>query len=380
MASRLTARFVGTVTKPGRYGDGAGLHLFVKPTGRKSFVQRLTINGKRVDRGLGSPEWMPLTKVREIAIENWLTVRRGGNPWSGSDAARAESARGTGPTVREAVATVLGLQAPELGAKSISAWKTQGAIIVDAIGEMRIDEVTAADCLRVLRPIWTDRHATAKRVRAKLSAIMEWAIASEHRADNPAGPGLAKALPRVAARTENRASDPHAAIGQILASVPGAAPSPEAAAALALVAHTGVRSAEARGARWSEFDLAGWVWTLPPERSKMRRPHRVALTDATVAILKSLPRNGELVFPGRNGRELADTTLARTWRAAGGTGTVHGVRAAMRSWCEERAVGREVAEAILGHVVKGVEGVYQRADLLDRRAPVMAEWSAYIAT
>lgn len=389
MARRLIARFVETVSRAGRYGDGLGLQLLVKPTGAKSWVQRLTVDGKRLDRGLGPYPAIGLTAAREEAIENWRAVRRGRNPFADRDAHRIESRARNVPTVAKAVEAVIALQAGGLEAGSLAAWRRQCGYIVEVIGRKAVDEVTAADAIKVLAPMWSTKPATGRRVRSRLSAIMQWAIASGYRTDDPAGPALAMALPRNGNCTEHRAADDHVALPVILGRVQGSGARAALAGCLALVAHTGVRSAEARGAEWSEFDLDARLWTLPAGRTKMGREHRVPLTDATVALLRAARAYKhaklDLVFPnpranGGRGGAFDDTVLSRAWKAAGGSGTIHGLRTALRSWCADRGVDRAVAEAILGHAVKGTEGAYQRSDLLNLRQPVLAEYSAYLAS
>ena len=185
------------------------------------------------------------------------------------------------------------------------------------------------------------------------------------------------------------AADAHGALGAILDRVQGSGSPEPVADCLRFIAHTAVRSAEARGARWGEFDLDAATWAIPAGRTKMGREHKVPLSAPVVALLRRahgyrLRHLPELVFPSRRanggrGGMLQDTTLARALRDAGGSGTVHGLRTAFRSWCAESGVSREVAESALAHVVKGTEGAYMRSDLFDLRAPLMAEWSAYLS-
>jgi len=148
---------------------------------------------------------------------------------------------------------------------------------------------------------------------------------------------------------------------------------------------TAARSGEARGARWVEIDLSHALWTIPAERMKAGREHRVPLSDAAIALLRAMAvldsDPNAYVFPGfRQGRPLSDVALAKTVDAAGGAGaTVHGFRSTFRDWCAEAThYPRELAEAALAHTLGDkTEAAYQRGDLLEKRRRLMADWAAF---
>ena len=154
--------------------------------------------------------------------------------------------------------------------------------------------------------------------------------------------------------------------------------------ALEFVALTATRSGETRLARWTEIDVETATWTVPADRMKARRPHRVPLSQAALRVLESareVDDGSGLVFPSgtKSGRALSDNTLSKLLRELGVAMVPHGLRSSFRDWCGETGVPRELAEAALAHVVKGVEGAYARSDLLERRRPLMEAWGQYVA-
>ena len=196
---RLTAIFVKTVTRPGVYGDGGhgshGLRLIVRESAgggvRKSWTQRLIINGKPTTLGLG-PTWaVSLAEARELALENHRAARQGGDP-------RSQGA----PTFGEAVETVIAIHAEGWrdGGKSEKQWRASlNTYAMPKLGRKPVDQITTGDVLGVLLPIWGSKRETAQRVRSRIGAVMKWAVAQGHREDNPAGDAIGAALPKTTA-------------------------------------------------------------------------------------------------------------------------------------------------------------------------------------
>ena len=207
-------------------------------------------------------------------------------------------------------------------------------------------------------------------------------IAEGHRPDDPTV-GVTAALPKQRAAVEHRAAVPFDKVGAALAKI--AASDLPKAARLSVVFQTltASRPSEARLATWGEVDLQAAVWTIPAERAKMRRPHRVPLSDQAIAVLESARKafGGEgLVFPGRKGAALSAATAPRVFKSLRLPGTAHGMRASFRMWAAERSTApREVCEFALGHVVgSAAEQAYQRSDLFDKRRELMEAWSDYL--
>ena len=374
---KRTAAWVRSVTKPGKYGDQHGLILRVQPSGAKAWIWRGTVNGRRRDLGLGRYPYVSLAEARAKAFEYRKTALEGGDP--------AAVRSGGIPTFATAVEAVIGLHAGKwkAGGKSEGQWRSSLATyVLPAIGSRRVDEVTTADVMDCLSPIWNSRPQTAKRVRQRIAAVMKWAIAQGYRGDNPAGEAVTAALPKQAGGRKHLRALPHRdvadAVGRIRAS--------KAYATVRLAAEftilTAARSGEARGVRWSEIDLDAAAWTIPGERMKAGREHRVPLSGRAVEVLEEARRhnNGSgLVFPSRSGGEIASWVLAKLVSSLDIEGTLHGMRSSFRDWCGETGVAREVAEACLAHRVgSAAEQAYARSDLLERRRELMESWGRYV--
>ena len=378
---RLSASFVRTVNVPGRYGDGRGGHglsLLVKPASvggfSKSWAQRLRVNGRPTNVGLGSYPVVTLAEARAEALENRRAVNQGRDPRRGAGV----------PTFGQAVETVIGIHAAGWrdGGKNEKQWRASlRDYAIPRLGRRPVDEITTADVMAVLLPIWHSKPETARRVRRRIGAIMKWAIAEGHRGDNPAGEAIAAALPKNnGARRHHRALPP-GEVSAALAKVRQSEAWPPAKLAFELLALTACRSGEVRLACWEEVDQEAAIWTVPGERTKTGREHRVPLSGRALEVLqeaRELAEGSGLVFPSPRGKPLSDRALSQLLRDLGIDAVPHGVRSSFRSWCAETGVAREVAEACLTHVVGGVEGAYQRSDLLEARREVMERWAQHV--
>ena len=373
----LSASFVQRVRTPGKYYDVNGLFLRVLLSGTKQWVQRLVIHGKRRDLSLRTYPLVSLAEAREKAFNNRKLARAGGDP-------AALKRRPNIPTFEQAAETVIGIHAAGWrdGGKSEGQWRASlRDYAMGRLGRKRVDEITTADVMSILVPIWNDKHETARRVRGRISAIMKWAIAEGHRDDNPAGEAIAAALPKRNGVKQHHRALPHAEVGAALAKVRQFEGWPPAKLCFEFVTLCAVRSGEARGARWDEVDPETAVWTIPAERTKAGREHRVPLSGRALELLAEARRLADgsgLVFPSPSGRMLTNAAMARLCNELGLDGSLHGMRTAFRSWAAEQGVSREVAEASLAHVVGGVEGAYQRSDLLEARRQVMEAWAEYL--
>ena len=383
-SKKLSAAFVKTVKRPGRYGDGRGgfgLSLLVKPTttGRlsKTWSQRLRIHGHPVNVGLGAYPVVTLAEAREKALKNRRTVAQGRDPRSGGI-----------PTFAEAVETVIAIHRPSWrsGSRYEDQWRgTLRRYAVPRFGDKRVNEITTADVMGALLTddFWNRKRVTARVVRQRIGAVMKWAVAQGFREDNPAGDAISAALPKNGVRVRHQKALPHGEVAGALDRVRASNALLSTKLALEMLVLTACRSGEVRMAKWSEFDLREAVWTMPEDRTKSGREHRVPLSSGALKVLeqaKTLGGGEGLVFPGRRARPLGDSTLSLLLRRFGIRCVPHGMRSSFRDWCSETGVRREVAEAALAHVVKNkVEAAYARSDLLDSRREVMERWSAYLA-
>ena len=382
--TRLTAAFVRTVRPTDRlkrYGDGNGLYLLVKPgvRGGKSWVQRLTIQGVRRDLGLGSAELVSLQEARQRAFENRRIARAGRDP-------RAVDSRNS-PVFSEAAEAVIAMHRPawKAGGGSEHQWRASLAqYVYPRMGRKAVHAIDTSDVMAVLLPLWTVKHATARRVRHRISAVMNWAIAQGFRRDNPAGEAIGAALPKVDAAPVRQRALPYALVGSAVAKVRDSNASLALRLALEFLVLCAVRSREARLACWEEVDLNAAVWTIPAMRMKGNRVHRVPLSDRAVAVLHHATeiRINSLVFPSATrGQPMTAAALGRLLRRLGVDAVPHGFRSSFRDWAAERTETPHAAmEAALAHAVRNpVEAAYARSDLFERRRILMQAWADYLA-
>ncbi len=381
----LSATFVRNVNLPGRYGDGRdglGLGLLVRPALRgglnKSWTQSVRIDGRPTSLGLGRYPVVTLAMARERALGNARTIAQGRDPRRSTKAV---------PTFAQALETVIAIHAPgwKDRAGSVRQWRSSLArYALPRIGAKGVDAVTAADVMDVLLPIWSTKRVTASRVRQRIGAVMKWAIAQGLRDDNPAGEAIAAALPKTAAVQRHQRALPHAEVRAALDQVRRSDAYLGVRLAFEFLVLTAGRSGEVRNARWDEIDRDGAVWTVPADRMKNGREHRVPLSDRALEVLdeaRELPASDDLLFPSPTGRVLPQKTLSEFMRALQVDAVPHGFRSSFRDWAAECTdAPREVCELALAHVNGDrVEAAYRRSDLFDRRRVLMADWAAYVA-
>ena len=380
--SNLSAIKVSSLRKPGRFGDGGGLYLVVRPSGSKSWVLRIVADGKRRDLGLGRYPDTSLAQAREKARELRSAIGQGRSPF-------ADRRKSTIPTFREAAHAVLELNRPRWSSeKYASSWGQMLELhAMPALGDVRVDLIGRQDVLKVLTPIWTGSPSLAKRLRQRMSTIFRWAMSHEHMEHNPAGEDLNGALPPMPKVKNHLRSLPHGEVPEALRKVHESDASLSARLCFRFVVLTAARSGEARGAVWDEVDLEAGTWTIPTERMKTRELHRVPLSRQAMGVIeeaKGLRTSSDLLFPSvaRAGRPLSDWTLMVALRTIGLSerATVHGFRTSFRTWTlEETDAPWAVAEAALAHGLGNeVERSYARSDLFARRRKLMQDWADYI--
>jgi len=377
---KLTALKVSQTTEAGKYYDDHGLYLRIEATGSKRWVQRLTICGKQRELGLGSASLVSLAKARADAIENRKVARSGGDPI----AAKARLA--DIPTFEAAARTVHRLHAPtwsnpKHAAQFISTLETY---VFPRLGPKRVSDISTADVLAVLTPIWTSKAETARRVRQRIGTVMKWGVAQGYRLDDPAM-AIQQALPKQQAQTQHRKSMPYTEVAACIDVIRGSGAGVPTKLAVEFLILTATRSGEVREAVWSEVDLVNRVWVVPAKRMKMKAEHRVPLSDRALEIIRhaqAVADGGDLVFPGtKAGRPLSDMTLSKLVKELGFDVDVHGFRTSFRTWVQEQTnMPAEVAEAALAHKNSNkVEAAYARSDLFEKRRKLMAAWDSYIA-
>ena len=376
----LSAAFVRTVTAPGKYTDGHGLFLKVDTSGAKRWVQRIMIRGKRTEIGMGSASLVTLAEAREAALQNRKLARAGGDPLQSKRTAEALL------TFEEASRKVHKIHEPTWRNKKHAAQfiSTLETYTFPRIGKLKVSEVTTADVLAVLQPIWLEKPETARRVRQRIGTVMKWAVANGWRQDNPAD-AIAQALPKQDKTQAHRKALPYDKVPEFLDALKASDAGDASKLALELVILTASRSGEVRLAEWSEIDLDQAIWTRPAHRMKAKKEHRVPLSPRALEVLiqaRKLGSGDGLVFPGTKlGKPLSDMTLSKLTKALGYNVDVHGFRTSFKTWTQERTnTPRDVSEAALAHTVKDkAEAAYARSDFFDKRRTLMERWEIEIA-
>ena len=365
--------------EPGKHYDLNGLILKVEPTGARRWVQRIVIHGHRRDIGLGAYPLVTLAEARQQAFDNRKLARSGGDPL-------ALKRTGSVPTFAESAEAVIKVHEPTWrdGARSADVWRSSlRDYAMHRLGRVPVSDVSTADVMAVLLPIWNEKRETARRVRQRIGTVMKWAVAQGYRHDNPAGDAIGAALPKSNGIQKHFRALPHADVAAALATVRASRAAVTTRLAFEFLVLTAARSGEVRRATWDEVDLAAAVWTVPAERMKAQREHRVPLCARAVEILneaRGFADGSGLLFQSVKGRVISDNTLSKLLREQGVAAVPHGFRSSFRDWCSDTGQPREVAEAALAHVVRGVEGAYARSDLFDRRRALMDAWAAYVGT
>jgi integrase len=373
------------------YADGGGLYLQVTHAGARSWIFRFAINGRERAMGLGSAASVSLATVRHLAQAAREQASIGKDPIEVRDARRAADRATEARQVTFEDAAAAYIRSHKAGwrnAKHGDQWtNTLKAYAYPRIGAVPVHLIDAGMVLKVLEPIWTKKSETAGRVRGRIEAILDWARARGHRqGENPARwRGHLDSLlpPRSKVRAvRHHPALPYTEIGAFMASL--RKQEGNAARALELLILTASRTNEVLGATWSEIDLDKSIWTIPKERIKAGREHRVPLSAPAVVILqqvKKLRRDDNFVFPGwKKGKSLSNGALLNLLlRMKREDLTAHGFRSTFRDWAAEQTnYAREVAEMALAHIIEDkTEAAYRRGDLFEKRWRLMDEWAAF---
>jgi integrase len=378
----LSALKVRQVSKPGKYADGNGLYLVVDPSGAKRWLLRIMIQGKRTDMGLGGADLVSLAEAREKALEFRKVARAGGDPL----AAKRE-ARKIYPTFKVAAETVHEEhKAAWSNPKHVQQWiNTLTQYAFPIIGDMKINKIETPDVLRVLSPIWLKKPETARRVRQRMASVFDWAKASGYReGDNPVE-GVSRGLPKQTDRDNHHAAMPFAEVPAFMKQLRDNEANRISKLAFELLILTATRTSEILLARKNEIDLKAKLWTIPAERMKAKRVHRIPLSDRAIEILKeamTLSAGSDYLFPGRsNEKPMSNMVFIAMLRRMETNYTPHGFRSSFRDWAAETtSFPREVVEMALAHTIENkVEAAYRRGDLLDKRRELMTAWSRVLA-
>jgi integrase len=393
--NKLSAVKVAKLNAPGRYGDGGGLWLQVSCIGErttKSWLFRYMLHGRARQMGLGPLHTVSLAEARERARQARAKLLDGIDPIDARHGQRdqAKAAAAKQITFKDAAERYIaahraGWKNEKHGEQWTATLRTYAYPIV---GDLSVSAIDTAHLLKIIEPIWTEKTETASRVRGRIESVLDWAKVRGYRSgENPARwrGHLDKLLPAKAKvrKVKHHDAMPYAVVPGFVAELRAA--DNISALALEFTILTAARTGEVVGARWSEIDFAAKIWTVPPERTKSGREHRVPLTERAVEILASLPReegNDHVFIGARRGKGLSNMAMLELLRGMVENGlTVHGFRSSFRDWAGERTnFPRELAEAALAHVLPDkTEAAYRRGDALEKRRQMMAAWARYCA-
>ncbi len=392
---RLNPGFCSKVSEPGRYNDGRGLYLLVKPNGGKSWVFRFRdrLTGKQQDAGLGpfGPHDVSLAEaraeagrlrdmLREVPPRNPIEERR-----KALQAAKLDHARRM--TFRQCTDRYIDAhKASWRNEKHTAQWTSTLDTYAADLMPLPVEEINTALVIKTLEPIWKEKTETATRVRQRIERVLNWATARKFRqGENPARwrGHLDNLLPKPTKlkKVKPRAALAYEEIGAFVAKLRKR--ESQTARALELQILTATRPGETAGAMWQEIDLKAGLWTIPAERMKADREHEIPLSDRAITILKALPRVSDYVFPGR--------TLYRPMTTAAGMKlvkeiqpgiTAHGFRSTFRDWAADRTRhSRETIEHALAHQLRDkAEAAYKRSTEFPKRARLMQDWAKFCAS
>ena len=382
LMGKLSAIAVKNLKEPGRYSDGEGLILKLAAQGRGSWVLRVQADGKRKDIGLGSLAELGLADARDSARAIRKQLKAGIDV-----VAERKKAELTIPTFREAAKMV--------HAEHKAAWKngkhkdqwinTLETYAFPVIGDSPVSEVEGPAIRDVLAKIWLTKPETARRVRQRIAAVLDWACAKGFRETEAPLRSIARGLPRQPRKQMHFSAMPFRDVPAFLSSLRER--QSVGRLALEMLILTAARSGEIRGCEWKEIDLRKRLWNVPTDRMKAGVLHTVPLSEAALDVLKRAKAikapASDLVFPGSSPlRPLSDMTLLKVLRDKDLDVTVHGFRSSFRDWAaEETSYPGEVAEAALAHTIPNkVEAAYRRTDFLEKRKLLMADWGEFCSS
>jgi integrase len=394
---KLTSKAIQKLAKAGQKGstgDGQGLYLQITAGGSVSWIYRFKLNGKQRYMGLGPYPDVGLSEARELAADHRKLVKQGTDPLTARDKeTKKEAAPITFTTC--AARYIQSHRRSWRNAKHARQWvSTMKTYARPVIGNLPIEEITTQDVLKILAPIWTVKNETAKRVQGRIENILDYAAAHGYRDSvNPARwrGHLDKLLakPSRVQKVSHHPAMPYDEVADFMAAVNGY--NSMSSKALQLLILTATRTSEVLNSEWHELDLNNATWTIPADRMKANREHRVPLSLQAVELLSNLPRvkANTYIFAGmKQGRPLSNMSLLQFMRGIGygpsgkqGNYVPHGFRSSFRDWTGEvTSYPRDVAEMALAHTIENkVEAAYRRGDLFEKRRAMMQEWADYIS-
>lgn len=381
---KFNALSVKRLTKPGRHADGSGLYLNVEKTGAKNWLLRVTVKGRARTIGLGSYLDVTLAEAREKASRLRKVAKEGGDPIAERDGKFAANAA---PTFENA--------ANQFHIQYQDSWKCEKHKrqwlsslrdhVFAGIGQLCVDEINSDHVLRVLEPIWLNKPKTAINVKQRMKSVFDWSIAKRYRDTMNPVDAVRMALPKQSKSPKHHASLQYDELPAFLHQLQGSNSSDLVKISLTLLIHTALRTNEVLKSEWGEVDINQAVWTIPAERMKAGKEHRVPLSSQAIEVLnlaRQYQTNSPFIFPGQSGNKpLSEYPFRMALSRMGRDDiTIHGFRSSFRNWTADCTnEPREICEMALAHSIRDqTEAAYNRTDLLNRRRALMNLWSEFL--
>jgi integrase len=389
--NQLTTTQVQKLKEPGTYADGAGLYLQVTGKNAKSWILRYSLLGKAREMGLGSLRKVGLADARRKAAQCHQLLDDHIDPIEHRAKERTANALANAAktiTFAEAASTYIASHCRGLKSlKHAAQWATTVKTYAEpTLGELSVGDIDTSMVLKVLEPIWTTKPETAKRVRGRVESVLDWARVSGYRSgENPARwrGNLDKLLPKQSKvrKVKHHAAMPYDALPVFMEKL--RRQEGNAARALEFCVLTGARTGEVLGARPVEIDRREKVWTVPGDRMKGGKEHRVPLCDRALELTGK--GSDRYLFPSRYHADKPLSNMAMLMLLddlAAGEVTVHGFRSTFKDWARDRTrFDNYVVEAALAHASGDkVEAAYARSDVLEKRRKLMDAWAEYCAS
>jgi integrase len=391
--NRLTHREAESISRPGMHSDGGGLYLQVTEgtdgSIRKSWLFRYSVNGRERQMGLGPLKDIKLATARLRAAEARELRRSDRDPIVEREAllAKNRSRSAAVMTFSDCATAYIAAHRPAWrNVKHANQWKrTIETYCAPVFGKAPVQTIDVSMVMQVIEPMWSTKSETASRLRGRIERVLDWAKVRGFRdGENPARwrGHLELQLPARAKvrKVKHHPALPYAEIPEFMIQLRSR--DAVAARALEFAILTATRTGEVIGAKWAEIDLKNRIWTIPSDRMKAGREHRVPLSEGVLRVLArtSKIRENEFLFPGDRRSALSDMALLMLLRRMDHSDiTTHGFRSTFRDWVEEQTdTSRAIAESALAHTIgDAVEAAYRRGDLFEKRCTLMAQWSDF---
>jgi integrase len=387
IAKPLGALEVGRLSGSGLHAVGtvAGLYLSINANGARSWILRTKVGSRRTDIGLGSYPAITLSVARERALEAKDKIRQGIDPIADKRARRSVIEWTFDRCASEYIALH---RAGWKNAKHAQQWEnTLATYASPEFGSKHVREIGISEVLSAIQPHWLTKNETMVRLRNRIELVLSWAAVKGYRAkENPAAwrGNLDSVLPKPSKVNKRQAHKalPYAQINAFVSKL--ALSDGMSAKCLHFLILTATRSNEARGAQWSEIDIQSRTWTIPAERMKADREHRIPLSAPAIELLEALPRfeGNDNVFQGRANKPLSDMSLTLHMRRMAVDAVPHGFRSTFIDWAAERTnYPPELREMALAHkIANQTQAAYQRGDMFERRRALMNDWAVFTKT